>query len=129
MFTKNDEKPGNHGEVWIQQTSSKFSLRIWLDKQTLSDHRNSVKLQTLSLSHGKPHPAAMQPWRRVEPTQANTIELIIHRRNGNFDAVWSGCPLLGLVAATVLLGHVIPNGTYFFDHGRAEEAAVQDTKY
>jgi hypothetical protein len=25
--------------------------------------------------------------------------------------------------------HVIPNGTYFFDHGRAEEAAVQDTKY
>jgi hypothetical protein len=32
----------------LTQTSSKFSLRIWLDKQTLSDHRNSVKLQTLS---------------------------------------------------------------------------------
>ncbi len=26
------------------QPSSKFSSRIWLDKQTLSDHRNSVKL-------------------------------------------------------------------------------------
>jgi hypothetical protein len=35
------------------QTSSKFSLRIWLDKQTLSDHRNSVKLWTLSFPHGE----------------------------------------------------------------------------
>jgi hypothetical protein len=51
----------------LTQTSSKFSLRIWLDKQTLSDHRNSVKLQTLSFSKGEPHPAAMRPWRRVEP--------------------------------------------------------------
>ena len=32
----------------------------------------------------------MQPWRRAEPTQANTIELIIHQRNGNFDAVCWG---------------------------------------
>ena len=30
------------------QTSPKFSLRIWLDKQKVSDHRNSVKLQALS---------------------------------------------------------------------------------
>jgi hypothetical protein len=50
------------------QTSSKFSLRIWLDKQTVLDHRNSVKLQVLSFSHGEPHPAAMRPWRRFEPT-------------------------------------------------------------
>jgi len=52
----------------IVRTASKFSLRIWLDKQTVLDHRNSVKLQTLSFSHGKPHPTAMRPWRRVEPT-------------------------------------------------------------
>ena len=51
-----------------KQTSSKFSLRIWLDKQTLSDHRNYIKLQTSSFSYEKPHPAAMRPWRRVEPT-------------------------------------------------------------
>jgi hypothetical protein len=51
-----------------RQTSSKFSLRIWLDTLTLSRHRNSVKLQTLSFSHVEPHPAAMRPWRRVEPT-------------------------------------------------------------
>jgi transposase len=50
------------------QTSSKFSLRIWLDKPTVSDHRNPVKLQTLSFSRGEPYPAAMRPWRRVEPT-------------------------------------------------------------
>jgi hypothetical protein len=48
------------------QTTSKFSLHIWLDKQTLSDDRNSIKLQMLSFSHGEPHPAAMRPWRRVE---------------------------------------------------------------
>jgi hypothetical protein len=50
------------------QTSSKFSLRIWLDKPTVSDHRHSVKLQTLSFPHGERCPAAMRPWRRVEPT-------------------------------------------------------------
>jgi hypothetical protein len=33
-----------------EQTSSKFSLRIWLDKQTLSDHRNSIKLGADPLS-------------------------------------------------------------------------------
>jgi hypothetical protein len=55
-------------QVILCQTSSKFSLRIRLDKRTLSDHRNSVKLQALSFSHWDPYPAAMRPWERVKPT-------------------------------------------------------------
>ena len=48
----------------LDQTASKFSLRIWLDKPTVSGHRNSVKLQTLTVSLGSAYPAAMRPWRR-----------------------------------------------------------------
>jgi hypothetical protein len=84
------------------QTSSKFSLRIWLGKQTLSNHRNSVKLQTLSFSHGEPYPTAMRPWRRVELTLAHTIELIIHQRNGNFDAVCGARSLVNTPVPTTL---------------------------
>jgi hypothetical protein len=50
----------SHGGKFIltvfAQTSPKFSLRIWLHKPTVSDHRNSVKLQALSFSYKKPHP-------------------------------------------------------------------------
>jgi hypothetical protein len=57
------------------QPSSKFSLRIWLVKRTLSGHRNSVKLQTLPFSHGEPHPAAVRPWRLVKliPTRQGRV--------------------------------------------------------
>ena len=75
----------------LDQTASKFSLRIWLDKPTVSGHRNSVKLQTLTVSLGEPYPAAMRPG-GVEPTEAHTIALIIHQRNGNFGAVCAGQP-------------------------------------
>jgi hypothetical protein len=56
------------GHTSPEQTSSKFSLRMWLDKLTLSGHRNSVKLQTVSCSHREPYPTAMRIWRRVELT-------------------------------------------------------------
>jgi hypothetical protein len=53
------QEPGCCGELCLPlQTSSKFSLRIWLDKPTVSDHRNSVKLQTLSFPHGEPYPTS-----------------------------------------------------------------------